>query len=478
MTKLTELRDALDYMKEQSGTGSKSRKQQKFREIYSPNVAALIAGERYDDAGIGPATAREAVSNVFPSVALDEYDTLSAALIDVETSEKAHDSCHGLVTSLDQLAELSGDEQASYLVEILRSVEEPSLVTLALLDDETFGLGTSQMREAFVPTLSRSERKHAESFVDSTRRFISLAEKGKLPDGPTVGEPFAPMLAVPESRGTPENPVAQEKIDGYRILIHISENNGIRAFSRRNNEVTDSLPELQEIDFPDGDYILDGEVIAESGSYSDTSSRIGRDAENVERDVEMHFKLFDILVNDGREVWEMPFHERLVQLIPLVELDIDDVRVDYLEIDGNIEKAKDGAIEAGDEGIIVKDLQSPYEFGKRSAYWQKQKLDAESVDVVITGFNEGTGETSGTLGAVEIESADGVPLGNSGSGFSEAQRDKIWNNKEKYLNRVIEIEGRGIVSQGKVRMPIFKRARFDDGEADPYDRICEIMKEI
>jgi DNA ligase-1 len=282
------------------------------------------------------------------------------------------------------------------------------------------------------------------------------------------------MLAVPESRGEPDNPVAQSKVDGYRVLLHISEDS-VKAFSRRNNEVTESLPELEEIDFPAGEYILDAEVVSENGSYSETSSRIGRDAENVERDVEMHFAVFDALVYAGEHIWEEPYAKRYTRLESF-DLNTDD-RVFVLGVSTDIEQAKNQVMMANDEGIIVKDWQAPYEFGKRSTYWQKVKVDADSLDLKIVGFVEGDGKASGTLGKVELETSDGTYVGDSGSGFSDEERAEIWDNQDEYYGEVIEVEGRGIGSQGKIRMPIFKNHR-PEGEADSWEKVQEVMKNI
>lgn len=475
-----ELRNAIDWMKADSGSGTKARKQEKFREVYTSEVGHIVTGERYDSAGVGPMTAQKAVETVFPDVNIDDHNTITEALIG-ETGGNCND-LEELIIDLDGVARRSGSDQRRYLKSVLDKHTEPSLVTLALLDDESVGLGTSEMRDAFFDG-TRDERKHREAFVETTTEFINLAEQDELPTRPTIGEAFDPMLAVPESRGQPDNPVGQRKLDGYRIIIHVwneaeAAHPSIWAFTRALNDEEQSLPELREIDWPEGEYILDGEVLAENGSYSDTSSRVGRKAENVERDVEMNFHLFDIIVNGGAYIADRPFHERHDYLSQLIINDIDDDRVQRVPY-RPVEEAKNDAVENGDEGIIVKDYQSPYEFGKRSAYWQKVKMDDCTVDLKIAGFHEGDGEGSDTLGAVEIETADGVHLGRSGSGFSDAERDTIWSNQDEWMGRTIEVEARGLSSEhDNLRMPIYKRDRKEDGTADSLSRVKELMKEI
>ena len=430
-----------------------------------PIVVSLLSGEEFDDLGIGRTTARSVAQRVYDFE--DDAGSLTESLIQCDTVDADGISIDELYLDLVMLNEKSGSDQKDFLEGMFVDYAYPSVVSYAVLSDQSLGFGESTLAKAF-------------DVRDSQPFYGTVADILRHDDprtSPVVGRPFDPMLAVPESRGEPDNAVAQEKVDGYRCLIHITDD-GVVAFSRARNDITESLPELQEIAFEElsGDYILDGEVIAETGSYADTSERIGRSVENIDRDIEMHFKLFDCIVYDDVDISYRPFTARHKSVRAIVTA-IDDPRLDFLEVIGDTELAKDEAIANDKEGIIVKDAEGPYEFDKRSAYWQKQKFDAENIDVVITDFHEGEGEGVGTLGAVSIEGIGGVPLGRSGSGFTDEERDLIWNNQDEWLGEVIEVEARGIGSRGKLRMPIFKRHR-PEGEADPISRIKEIMKEV
>jgi len=71
-----------------------------------------------------------------------------------------------------------------------------------------------------------------------------------------------PMLA---SRGTsvPSGPdwVHEVKWDGMRVLAEVR-NGAVRLFSRNENDVTVSFPELAGLAGVDSDLLLDGEVVA------------------------------------------------------------------------------------------------------------------------------------------------------------------------------------------------------------------------
>jgi ATP-dependent DNA ligase len=272
----------------------------------------------------------------------------------------------------------------------------------------------------------------------------------------------------------------QLKIDGYRALLHAEwtgNGHSITIFSRSMNDITESLPELSvELGLPAGDFILDGEVIAETGSYSDTSERVGRKEENVDRSVEMQFAVFDAIIYAGESVWKQPYRSRYSRLQSL-DMNTSDT-VQLLPLHSDYDSAKKQALDNGEEGLILKRMDAAYEFGKRSSSWVKHKFDAENCDLKIAGFEEGTGKASGTLGYVELETSDGVYVGNSGSGFTDEQRDEIWNNQDEWLGRTIEIEARGVGTGDKLRMPIFKRDRSDDGTPDSWERVKELMKEV
>ncbi len=271
----------------------------------------------------------------------------------------------------------------------------------------------------------------------------------------------------------------QLKVDGVRGTLHAEwtgDGHDITIFSRRKNDITPSLPELSdELKLPAGDFILDGEVISENGSYSETSSRVGRDRENVDRDIEMQFAVFDTIVYAGEKVWEQPYKKRYKRLESL-DLNTDET-IQLLPLVDDYNVAKDRALQNNEEGLILKKMDEPYKFGKRDSSWVKHKFDASTIDLKIAGFVEGDGKASGTLGKVELETSDGVYVGDSGSGFSDEERAEIWENQDEYYGEVIEVEGRGIGSQDKIRMPIFKRHRAE-GEADSWEKVNEMMSEV
>ena len=109
-------------------------------------------------------------------------------------------------------------------------------------------------------------------------------------------------------------------------------------------------------------------------------------------------------------------------------------------------------------------LDKPYEF-KRSKTLLKLKV-MNSCDLKIIGFEEGDGKYKGTLGNIVCD-YKGFKLG-VGTGFNDGQRKEIWNNRDKYLNRIVEIqyfeetnnEDGGL----SLRFPVFKCFREEGKE--------------
>lgn len=133
-------------------------------------------------------------------------------------------------------------------------------------------------------------------------------------------------------------------------------------------------------------------------------------------------------------------------------------------------------LEQGFEGIIIKDADGEYQWhsrigGKRDRAWTKRK-PVDTFDARIVGFYAGKEgkRLEGTLGGVCVEGVDenNVPFEcKVGGGWSDPLRDKIWNNQEDYLGKMIEIEadpnvlemeGRDVNS---LRWGVYKKFRPD-----------------
>jgi DNA ligase-1 len=127
------------------------------------------------------------------------------------------------------------------------------------------------------------------------------------------------------------------------------------------------------------------------------------------------------------------------------------------------------AVEQGFEGIMIKDLDAPYQC-KRSSSWMKWKPTI-TVDLRLVGFEEGTGRNLGRLGAFVCEGEDnGRTIHvNVGSGFADSDRDDFWTRRDQLRDFVVEVEADAVTQNQdgswSLRFPRFLRFRgFEAGE--------------
>ena len=127
------------------------------------------------------------------------------------------------------------------------------------------------------------------------------------------------------------------------------------------------------------------------------------------------------------------------------------------------------AIEAGFEGIMIKDVDAIYE-SKRSASWLKQKPFIE-VSLEVTDVEEGTGRNEGKLGALVCSGVDDgkTIIVNVGSGFTDDARTEFWDNRTNLPRQIVEVRADAITQNQdgtySLRFPRFLRFRgFAAGE--------------
>ena len=131
----------------------------------------------------------------------------------------------------------------------------------------------------------------------------------------------------------------------------------------------------------------------------------------------------------------------------------------------------------GYEGIMVKDLDSPYVF-KRSGAVLKLKPIA-TAELVIVGHYEGNrgSKREGLWGGFEAKAANGV-ITKVGGGYNDKIRAEIQiAGPDSFIGSIIECEyqpdpltGDGFTSDGKLRFPVFVRFR------DPRDVDVKFLK--
>jgi len=264
---------------------------------------------------------------------------------------------------------------------------------------------------------------------------------------------FGCQLAT-NSEGRPEMKGLKRlepKLDGVRVLMRVVHNDQgecVTTCYSRNGKIFENFSIIEQqiqnnhlkLVRASGDrslfngFWLDGEVI---GNSFQELMRQARRKDNAKADDSV-FNIFDIIPIDDweRGYWNAQLHKRVklleklrpvIDTMPNVEL-LPHIMVDLDTGEGRdqlMRYAKDN-VNAGFEGIMIKDINSPYEC-KRNTFWMKWKPTI-TVDLTVVGMEEGTGRNQNRLGALVCEGTDDGKFikVNVGSGFSDSERDTLW----------------------------------------------------
>ena len=274
------------------------------------------------------------------------------------------------------------------------------------------------------------------------------------------------------------------KLDGVRVLA-ICRSGKVELFSRNGKQFHNFPHIIKEIEDvlsctpAPYDCVLDGEVM--SKDFQDLMKQVHRKDGKAATDSVLH--LFDFIpLKDFLEGgWDKPqtYRSNLVKYWVLENNDIlehvtacewEEVDLDTTEGNKRFVELNKTAVDGGYEGVMIKDIDAPYEC-KRTHAWLKAKPFIE-ITLKVVDVEEGTGRNEGRLGAVIVEGEDdgyNYRL-NCGSGFTDAQRDEYWTERASLIGNLIEIRADARTKSQdsdtySLRFPRFKTFRgFEIGE--------------
>jgi DNA ligase 1 len=224
------------------------------------------------------------------------------------------------------------------------------------------------------------------------------------------GRAVQPMLAAPAAdladalAATGEASV-EWKLDGARIQAH--RHDGLVSLYTRNlNDVTDRLGTIAEFvgGLPGGDLVLDGEALGvdDDGTprrFQDSMGDFGADAPS-RRGIGLSAYFFDVLHAGGSAIVDEPLAVRKEILATVVS---ERFRLPSIVTSdpAEAERFLAGAIDAGQEGVMVKALQSRYDAGRRGGAWRKVK-PVHTLDLVVLAAEWGHGRRQGWLSNLHL----------------------------------------------------------------------------
>jgi DNA ligase-1 len=247
---------------------------------------------------------------------------------------------------------------------------------------------------------------------------------------------------------------AEYKIDGERVQIHISSNK-TEIFSRRLENITSHYPDIVKSVSKIGSkhIIVEAEVVAieeSTGEFLPFQELMHRRRKyNISEAVKRYpisLNLFDILYKGGHEVTQLPYSERRSMLESIARKTNDPtIKIIPQKIVQNaaqIEKLMSKAIESGCEGLMLKQIDSPYRAGARGYAWTKIKREyrseiADTLDLVVVGALFGRGRRTGKYGALLLSAYDQKSnkfnsICKVGSGFKDIDLETLFKELEPY----------------------------------------------
>ena len=208
-----------------------------------------------------------------------------------------------------------------------------------------------------------------------------------------IGEPASPDVWI------------EDKYDGIRCQLHKVAGR-VALYSRDLKEITMTFPELADAARAvQADYILDGEIVAMRGDevlpFGELQKRLGRRQTDLflGQEVPIRFVAFDLLWLCNKSYLDRPLRDRREALASLQPLPSGFAlaRITRAASAEEIEAAFAAARARGNEGLLIKDPNSPYTPGRRGLAWLKLKKAFATLDCVVVGAEYGHGKRNKVL---------------------------------------------------------------------------------
>jgi DNA ligase-1 len=382
-------------------------------------------------------------------------------------------------------------------------IEAKYLIKL-ISGDLRIGVKQSLVEEAMADAYASpvSSVRHAVMLQGDLTAVITLAAAGQLahasmklfhPLGFMLASPvesvekaierFRPATGGTGDTGDTESPlrhvILEDKYDGIRAQLHCgdaSQPGRVELFSRNRENIGESFPELTaafaQIDQP---VILDGEILAwnprdnRALAFTALQQRLGRKRVSAEMldQTPVIFMAFDVLYSGNQLLLEYPLSGRRAQLEELIARHAPATEsfsyrgqsllfnessaasfprlklapATRLETAAQLDRAYTEARERGNEGVMLKDLASRYQPGRRGLEWLKLKRELATLDVVVTGAEFGHGKRAGVLSDYTFAVRDGDTLKNVGKAYSGLTDAEIAELTQFFHEHTIETFG-------------------------------------
>ena len=453
------------------------------------------------------------------------------------------DSCLSLAEVQRAFAEIAAARGPAAKASLLRSLLEQATpleakyIVKIISGDLRIGMKESLVEEAIARAFDEplDRVKRANMLLGDLGETLHLASAGKLAGAHLrLFHPIDFMLASPvessaEALSYFQSASVEDKYDGIRAQAHIGQGE-VRIFSRTRDEITESFPELpMALTGLPNDAILDGEIVAwNSGEaralpFSMLQQRLGRKKVSTKlmREVPVAYLVFDILYADGELLLDHPLRDRaniLERLTKNLEPPASaKARVGTAERNSapaaaqsqaqfafeapelpiatilrapaatatspdDLETLFTAARNRGNEGLMIKDLDSFYTPGRRGKSWLKMKRELATLDVVVTAVEYGHGKRIGVLSDYTFAVWDGERLVNIGKAYSGLTDAEIAEMTQWFLAHQTREQGLRLEVEPRIVLEVafnnmMRSTRHDSGYALRFPRIVRLRSD-
>ena len=407
---------------------------------------------------------------------------------------------------------------------------EAKYIMKIMTGDLRIGLKESLVEDAIARAYggTLAEVQRANMLLGDIGETVRLASEGRLAETEMrLFHPLGFMLASPiesaeEGLSYFAEAAVEDKYDGIRAQAHVA-GGEVKFFSRTRDEITESFPELPEAvaGLPQ-DAILDGEIVAwdyageRARPFSVLQQRLGRKkvSDQMLREIPVAFLAFDVLYAGGDLVMDRSLRERtriLDELLAAPRRNFDHggsqrkapaqlalafdaersteeriaqgsiIRAPAFRVSSaeELERLFAAAQKRGNEGLMIKDLDSSYTPGKRGKSWLKMKRELATLDVVVTAVEYGHGKRVGVLSDYTFAVWEGDRLVNIGKAYSGLTDAEIAEMTQWFLDHTVEDQGFRRVVKPKIVLEVafnnmMRSDRHESGYALRFPRIVRL----
>ena len=390
-----------------------------------------------------------------------EQKTQTTFITEDITVERVHDT-------LFKIAELKGarsqDMKMKYVSSLLNDATpiEAGFITKIITSNLRLGIADYTILDALSIAFTGSKEnrpmlEHAYNVCsDLGRVAYSVAKDGLLSlknFQVSIFSPIRPMLAErvksPEEAREKMGPqfAAEYKLDGERVQVHMQRDK-IILYSRSLENITNYYPDIVEKtgkSLHAHEVILEAEAVAineDTGEFLPFQELMHRRRKykiaKAVQEYPITINFFDVMLLDGKSCLDIPYKERRRLLENIVKEDsfAKIMPMTLVKTDSEVEDILENAINTGCEGLMLKQLDSPYRAGARGSNWLKLKREyrnelGDSLDLVVIGAFYGRGRRTGRYGALLLaaydEQTDTFPsICKVGTGFTDESLDQFY----------------------------------------------------